>query len=89
MSVVDMLESPVTQCAFLVAVLGLLVTASIWGLRRFRDYIVQDQTHAADSIPNYRKLRQEGALSEAEYRTIQSRLNAKTRQELGDSDGTG
>ncbi len=82
----DFFTNPVLQCALLVAVLAVMLAVSYWGLRRFRDYIGQDQTPASDLLTNYRELHEQGIISDAEYRTIKSRLNAGMRHK---SDGSG
>jgi hypothetical protein len=86
MFVLDVLKSPVTQCALLVCVLAVLLAVTFWGLRRFRDYIGQDQTPAVDLLPNYGELHEQGIISDLEYRTIKGRLNAGMRRELDGSD---
>lgn len=89
MAVLDFLNHPVTQCALLVVVLAVLLAGSFWGLRRFRDYIVQNQSNSQELLTNYREMYEQGIISDAEYRTIKGRLNARMRQELRDSDGNG
>jgi hypothetical protein len=89
MFVLDVLKSPVTQCALLVCVLAVLLAVSFWGLRRFRDYIGQDQSPPAELLANYSELHDEGVISELEYRTIKGRLHAGMRRELGGSDRGG
>jgi hypothetical protein len=87
--VLDFLNSSVVQCALLVAVLAAVLTAAFWGLRRFRDYIVHDQTPARELTTNYRELYEQGVISDVEYRTIKSRLNAGMRRESGDTGRAG
>jgi hypothetical protein len=86
MVVLDVLKSPVTQCALLLCVLAVLLAVSFWGLRRFRDYIGEDQSPAGDLIANYGELYEKGAISDLEYRTIKGRLKAGTRREWDGSD---
>jgi len=78
---VDFLKNPITQCVLLMAVLAVMLAVSYWGLRRFRDYIGQDQTLDADLLTNYRELHEQGIITDAEYRTIKSRLNARMQRE--------
>ena len=89
MFVLDVLKSPVTQCALLVCVLAVLLAVSYWGLRRFRDYIGEDQSPVSDLLANYGELHEQGVISEAEYRTIKGRLNAGMRREFDGSDRSG
>jgi hypothetical protein len=86
MFVLDVLKSPVTQCALLLCVLAVLLGVSFWGLRRFRDYIGDDQSAAADLVANYGELYEQGVISDVEYRTIKGRLNAPARRGFGGSD---
>jgi hypothetical protein len=89
MSVLDFLNSPITRCALLVAVLAVLLAAAFWGLRRFRDYIGEDQTPAGELLTNYLELYEQGVISDAEYRKIKSRLNAGMRRKLDDTGRAG
>lgn len=89
MSVTAFFENSAVQCALLIAVLAVLVAVSYWGLRKFRAYIDDDQTGVGDLLTNYRELHEEGVLSDAEYRTIKSRLNAGTQRESRGTDRAG
>jgi hypothetical protein len=89
MSVAEFFENSAVRCALLLAVLAVLVAASYWGLRKFRSYIDDDQTPVGELLTNYRELHEEGVLSDAEYRTIKSRLNAGMRRESGSTDRAG
>ncbi|MBW3600578.1 MAG: hypothetical protein KY475_25360 [Planctomycetes bacterium] len=79
MSLLDILNHPATQCALLVAVLAVLLGVSFWGLRRYRDYIVHNQSDAGDLLTTYEEMHSQGVIDDAEYRTIKSRLNARLR----------
>ena len=81
MSVLDFLNHPATQCAVLVAVLAVLLGAAFWGLRKYRDYVVQNRSDAGELLESYEELHAQGVISDAEYRIIRSRLNARLRQE--------
>jgi hypothetical protein len=89
MFVLDVLKSPVTQCALLLCVLAVMLAVSYWALRRFRDYIGEDQSLTADLLANYSELHEQGVISDLEYRTIKGRLNAGMRRGLGGSDRSG
>ncbi len=85
----DILNNPVAQCAVLMVVLAALLAAAFWGLRRFRDYIGQDQTNPSELLTNYREMHAQGVISDAEYRTIKSRLNAGMRHGSNESERAG
>ncbi len=89
MSILDILKSPVTQCALLMAVLAVLMAAAFWGLRRYRDYIGQNSSSAGELLTNYREMYEQGIISETEYRTIKSRLHAGMPRGSSESGGAG
>jgi uncharacterized membrane protein len=89
MAIAEFLQRPAVQFALWMLVLVVVVTAAVWGLRKFRGYIVQDQTPPGDTLLNYRELHEQGVLSDAEYRRIKSRLHTDVRREAPDAERGG
>ncbi|WP_425617983.1 hypothetical protein NA78x_001675 [Anatilimnocola sp. NA78] len=79
----------ITQMAIWFAVLGGLVTIAVVVLGKLRGNAQQTEDTASELLSNLQDLRQEGDISDAEYRTIKAVLGAKLQQRLKDDQNKG
>jgi len=79
----------ITQMAIWFAALGGLVTIAVVVLGKLRGNAQQTEDTANELLPNLQDLRQEGDISDAEYRTIKAVLGAKLQQRLKDDQNKG
>ena len=77
------------QLTVWLAVLFGLIAVAVILLAKLRGNAQQSEDSTSQLLSNLQDLRQEGDISDAEYRTIKSRLNAGTQQEWGDTDRAG
>lgn len=85
----ELLQKPVTQAVIWLAVLAFLVTIAVYGLKRLREEMDDDQSGASESLSKYREMHSEGGLSDAEFRTIKTALGARIRKESKDNGNQG
>ena len=78
----DFLQSAVAQAMLGLAVLVFLVGVAIYGVRKLREGIDQDELGASELLSNFRELHDEGGLSDAEFRTIKTALSDKLLSQL-------
>jgi uncharacterized membrane protein len=83
----EFLTTPIAKAVLWMSVLLILVVVGYYLVRRFRDRIDDDQLTASDLLTNFREMRQEGDISETEFRTIKTVLGRKLQDELKDAGG--
>ena len=71
-----------SQVLIWLAVLTGLVVIAVAFVRRFRDQGAGDRQVDSDLLTKFQEMRQEGDISDAEYRTIKSVLGAKLQREV-------
>ena len=64
------------------AVLVFLVGVAVYGVRKLREGIDNNEANASELLSKFRDLHQEGDLSDAEFRTIKTALGAKLQRQL-------
>jgi uncharacterized membrane protein len=79
----------IAQLALWLAVLGGLITIAVVVLGKLRGNAQQSEDTANEMLSNLQDLRQEGDISDAEYRTIKAVLGAKLQQRLKDDQNKG
>lgn len=79
--VVEFLQTPPARIVIWVAVLAVLTIVGIYVVRRFRDGVEQTET-TSDLLAKFREMRQQGHLSDAEFRTIRTSLGERLQSEL-------
>jgi hypothetical protein len=65
------LGTPAAQLVLWLAVLAILTVVGYYVVRRFRDGVEQSET-VSELLSNFRQMRQQGQLSDAEFRTIRT-----------------
>jgi uncharacterized membrane protein len=78
----EFLNSTPARMVIGVAVTAMLSIAGYYVVRKFRDRINEDGVTANELLANFREMRQQGDIDEAEYRTIRTALGPKLQQEL-------
>ena len=81
----EFLQTPLAQLVIMIAILAIMIAASVYVLGRFRDRDEQDQQTTHDALTNFRELHSRGDLSDAEFRTIKTVLAAKLQDEIKDN----
>lgn len=72
-----------------VTVLAILIAVSWYFVARLRDRSDETQRTTSDMLTNFGQMREEGSLSEEEYRTIKARLSEQLQEELNVDDDKG
>ena len=87
-----MLKLPTIPLAQALLMLGLgvaVMAVVVFFARRYRDDDGEDRVDANNMLTKFRELHAKGDLSEAEFRTIKTKLASKLQDELKDTDQTG
>ena len=71
------------------AILAVLVAVANYVIGKVRAKAVQKEPVASELISKFRDLHSKGELSDAEFRTIKTRLAEQLQEELRDDDQTG
>jgi uncharacterized membrane protein len=82
----EFLTTPVAKTLLWVTILLVMLAVSYYLVRRFRDRTDDGGQTASDLLTNFREMRQEGDISETEFRTIKTVLGRKLQQELERAD---
>ena len=82
----EFLTTPTAKAVLAVAVLMVILAASFYFVRRFRDRIDDDRQTASDLLTNFREMRHEGDISELEFRTIKTVLGDKLHEEVKETE---
>jgi hypothetical protein len=85
----DLVMSPWGKLVVGIGLMLLFIATGWWVLERLRDSTANNQPAASDLLTNLPQLRGEGAVSEEEYRTIKTAVEARLQQELSDTKNTG
>jgi len=72
----EFLRTPIAQAVLWFAVLVILVTVAVFVVAKFRDRAVRSAPVTSDMLSSFREMAQQGDLSEAEFRTIRTKLGA-------------
>jgi len=83
----EFLTTPVAEAVLWIGVLLVILAMAYYVVRRFRDRSDEDRQTASDLLTNFREMRQEGDISETEFRTIKTVLGRKLQEELKDTEG--
>lgn len=78
----EFLKEAIERNALFVAVLLIMLIAAWLVLKQFRDSIDKGSSSASDLMMTYREMHEQGVISDAEYRTIKNRLQARLHKEL-------
>jgi len=64
----------------------LLLGVGIFLIRHFRDHQLNPTSDDHELLTNYREMHARGELSDAEYRTIKSKMTSRLRRAITDTD---
>lgn len=81
--------SAVGQAVLWTAVLAVFLVCAYFVVLKFRDRSERDESDTSDLLSNFRELHERGTLSEAEYRTIKTKLGSTLQQQLKSTGETG
>ena len=81
----EFLRTPIAQAVIWLTVLTVLVVVGAYVVAKFRGRAVGAAPEASDMLSTFREMRQQGDLSEAEFRTIKTKLGATLPEQLTDS----
>ena len=87
--VADELWQRVGQLVPYLAALAGLVALAVYVVARLRSVDGEDEPATSRMLTKFSEMREQGELSEEEYRTIKTRLATQLRRELKDSDDKG
>jgi hypothetical protein len=79
------LETQAPQLVFWIAVGAILLAVAMYVLGKIRGQTAQQEPTASEMISKFRVLHSQGVLSDAEFRTIKSRLAAQLGDEVKDN----
>jgi uncharacterized membrane protein len=71
------------------AVLAAISALAVWVIGKIRAEPVQQEPTASELLSNFRELHSRGELSDAEFRTIKTKLGTRLQEELKDNGETG
>ena len=77
----EFLSKPVVQLVVWLAALAIVSIIAFFALRRFRDS-VEDTETSADMLAKFRELRDQGELSEADFRSIKTIMSKRMQAEI-------
>jgi uncharacterized membrane protein len=79
------LEVHAPQLVFWLAIGAILVAVAIYVFGKIRDQSAQQEPTTSELMSKFRELHSKGVLSDAEFRTIKSRLAARLADEVKDN----
>ena len=79
------LETQAPQLVFWIAVGAILLAVAMYVFGKIRGQTAQQEPTASEMISKFRELHSKGVLSDAEFRTIKSRLAARLGDEVKDN----
>jgi hypothetical protein len=80
-----LLEAGIERYVIWVAILAALIAVAVYVIDKLRPKPVQQEPTASELLSKFRELHSQGVLSDAEFRTIKTKLAAQLRQELKDN----
>ena len=81
----EFLESTQAQVVIAVAILLVLLVVAYYLVKRFRDQSDDDQPGANEMLTNFREMREQGDISEFEFRRLKTVLGDQLKEELTDT----
>jgi uncharacterized membrane protein len=78
----EVLNNPTVQAVLGIVVLCVLVASGFYLVSIFRDYAANDHQGTEDVLANLRELHLKGDISDAEFRTIESKTKLKRDADL-------
>ena len=84
----DLFETPPVRIGVALVVLCVLIAAGFYLVSIFRDYAAEDQDDSSDVLSKLEEMHRKGDISDAEYRTIQSRSHRPPVDSTADEDPT-
>ncbi len=89
MQVLDFLMSSAGQAILMMIMLVIMIVLSLVVLKKFRDNTGDDVLRSDDLLLNFKEMRDQGDISEAEFRKLRTVLSDKPQQPLNDNGETG
>jgi hypothetical protein len=84
----EVLRDQLSQAALWFAVAIALLALAIVAMRKWRGGAADDQPKASELLTKFREMHLRGGLSDAEYRTIKTKLATQIDAEVKDSNNT-
>ncbi|MCH8923035.1 MAG: SHOCT domain-containing protein [Planctomycetes bacterium] len=78
----EFLDSNVARLVILLTVVGMLSAVGWYIVSKFRGGAGQEQPTASEMLTNLQEMRQQGDVTEEEFRTIKRQLSARLKAEL-------
>lgn len=88
----ELLQDLQAQLVLWVALLAILLAVAVYIIKKLRGEAVQEEDQersASELISKFRELHSRGGLTDAEFRTIKTKLAARLQEELKDNGETG
>ena len=82
-------EGQAAELVIWLALVGILVAVTLYVLGKIRRQSAQQEPTASELISDFRNLHSRGVLSDAEFRTIKTRLADRLQDEVKDTGETG
>lgn len=70
----EFLRTPLAQAVLWFSILTALIAIGVYVVAKFRDRAVGSESETGDMLTSFREMRQQGDLSETEFRTIKTML---------------
>lgn len=81
----EFLHTPVAQSVLWFTILVVLVAIGAFVVAKFRDRAVGSAPASSDLLSSFREMEQQGDLTEAEFRTIKTKLGATLQDSITDA----
>lgn len=85
----EFLQSDMARIVIGFASIAMLVVIGVYIVAKVRAEMIDSKPQTSELLTNFYQLREQGELTDAEYRTIKGKLADKLQGELNDSGGTG
>jgi hypothetical protein len=85
----ETLRTPTGQAILMTGVLAVMILVGVYVMTRFRDFADDDVPTTADHLTNFQELRDQGDISDVEFRKLRTVLDTKLQRELNDNGDTG
>ena len=81
----EFLDSHVVRFVILMTVIGMLSAVGWYIVSKFRGGSDQGRLSSSEMLTNLREMRQQGDVTEEEFRTIKSQLSARLKDEFNNN----
>ena len=85
----DFLFTPTAQAILMTLVLAIMILVSVMVLGKLRNFADEDRVDTSKMMTNFEELREQGDISDEEFRKVKSVLREKLQHELNDNGDMG